>query len=657
MEKNTSVVQVALPLNINSLFSYAVPEGQTLENVIGRRALVNFNNRKLRGYVVEAGEYSDKYQIKPILKVIDKRTIFTTETYNLARWIADYYFAGVGEVLSMMIPKGSREKKSETTEAPPVDNPFLLTPSQQNIYDNIKIDIQNDKKKFYLYGVTGSGKTMIYIKLIEDVLNSGKNAIFLVPEIALSYQTLQRLQERFGSLCALLHSGLSDSQRFGEYLRLLDGKARIAIGPRSALFAPVKDLGIIIIDEENESSYKSEESPRFHARTVAQYIANQKGATLLLGSATPSIESYFYSKNNFFKLYKLTERYGGAYLPDISVIDTSSFEVRKNLTFPLVDEINRRLQNKEQVVLLQNRRGFSNIVKCSDCAEIITCPRCNLYLTYYKSTDKLICRRCNYSIKLPDSCPSCSGSKLIKIGAGTQRIEEEISSVFRQAKVYRMDYDSLKSEKDLKEIFARIENGDINILVGTQIIAKGLHFPNIKFVGIIDADVMLNIPDYKSSERTFALITQVAGRAGREGDKGVVMIQTVNPEHYSIIAAKENDYEKFYNEEIKYRKILDTPPFCRILRLVVRGASEINVNKDINTLSDLIKDTLSNKEVTVMGPSPCQLTKINNNYRYQIILKSKDISISQNLIKEILPRFKITSRNYLEIDVDPTDLF
>lgn len=657
MDKNISVVKIALPLSINTLFSYAIPDGQTLENVIGRRALVNFNNRKLRGYVVEAGEYSDKYQIKPILKVVDKRAVFTTETYNLARWIADYYFAGVGEVLSMMIPKGIREKKSEPKEEVAVDPSFGLTSSQKNIYDNINIDIQNGKKKFYLYGVTGSGKTMIYIKLIEDVLNSGKNAIFLVPEIALSYQTLQRLQERFGSLCALLHSGLSDSQRFSEYLRLLDGKARIAIGPRSALFAPVKDLGIIVIDEENESSYKSEESPRFHARTVAQYIANQNGATLLLGSATPSIESYFYSKNNFFKLYKLTERYGGAYLPEISVIDTSSFEVRKNLTFPLVDEINKRLQNKEQVVLLQNRRGFSNIVKCADCNEIITCPRCNLYLTYYKSTDKLTCRRCNYSIKLANVCPSCSGVKLIKIGAGTQRIEEEISSVFKHAKVYRMDYDSLKSEKDLKEIFERIETGDINILVGTQIIAKGLHFPNIKFVGIIDADVMLNIPDYKSSERTFALITQVAGRAGREGDKGVVMIQTVNPEHYSIIAAKENDYEKFYNEEIKYRKILDTPPFCRILRLVVRGSDESSVNKDINSLSGLLADALSSKDVIIAGPSPCQLTKINNNYRYQIILKSKDILISQNLIKKILPLFKISSKNYLEIDVDPTDLF
>ena len=653
--KIQKVINVALPVKINSLFLYSIPDNMGLEEILGKRILVNFHGRFLRGYAVSEGQYTDKFTIKPIIRVLDKRIVFRKETVDFAKWIADYYFAGIGEVLSIMIPKGLRPALNEedTNFSPKIN---ALTPLQENIYNNIKNDITKGNKKFYLYGITGSGKTEIYIKLIEDVLNNGKNVIFLVPEIALSYQTLERLKQSFGSLCAVLHSNLKTSIRFREYLRLYDGTAKIAIGPRSALFAPMQNIGLIIIDEENEGAYKSEESPRFHTRTAAQYLAIQNNAILILGSATPSIESWYYAKKGFFKLYCLMQRYGGAVLPDIEIIDNSQFTVKKNLSLPLIKEINERLQNKEQVVLLQNRRGFANFIKCNSCKNIIVCPKCNISLTYHKSKNKLICHHCGYNIILPLTCPVCNEKKLLQIGAGTQRIEDEISSTFNFAKVQRIDYDSLRSKFDYREVFNRIEKGEIDIIVGTQMIAKGLHFPKIKFVGIVNADIILNIPDFKAAERTFALITQVAGRAGREGKKGYVMIQTLNPDHYSIVSAKNGDYEGFYEHEIEFRKLLGMPPFSRLLRLVIRGKNEEKVTDDIVRLGHKLKENNSDK-IQILGPAPCLFSKINNNYRYQILLKAKRIQALQEIVKRTLNNFSVYSKNYLEIDVDPIGLF
>ncbi|HPO51005.1 MAG TPA: primosomal protein N', partial [Spirochaetota bacterium] len=356
-------------------------------------------------------------------------------------------------------------------------------------------------------------------------------------------------------------------------------------------------------------------------------------------------------------LYSLKERFGGARLPDIKIIDTSkNIASDKFLTFEMTEEINRRLQNKEQIVLLQNRRGFSNVVKCLDCNAQILCPRCNISLTYHKSKEKLICHHCDYKIDLPSFCPTCQSKRLVKIGAGTQRIEDEISRVFSFAKIQRIDFDSLKSDRDLKSVFKKIDDGEIDIIVGTQMIAKGLHFPNIKFVGIVNADMTLNIPDFKSSERTFSLITQVAGRSGRVGEKGFVMIQTINPDHYSIIAAKEHDFERFFNEEINYRKLLDFPPFYRLLRLVVRGREEDIVKKDISKIGDVVKK-YENKDFQILGPASCSLEKINNSYRYHILLKAKKIEVLQDVVRKSMKEFRVSSKNYLEIDVDPNDLF
>lgn len=651
-------IKVAVPLNINELYTYSLPEGIKADDIIGRRVLVNFKNRKLRGYAINKGEYTKEYQIKEVLKIIDNRKVFNQELINLAKWMAEYYFCGIGESLSIMIPKGvkpKKKKKDNKDDFIPKIN--ILSFEQSSIFESIKNDIKNNIKNFYLYGVTGSGKTEIYISLIDYILKEGKSVIFLVPEITLSFQTLLRLKERFGNLCAILHSGLKDSERIGEYLRLFDGEARIAIGPRSALFAPLSNLGLIIIDEENEGAYKSEESPRFHARSVAQYRAKQNDSILLLGSATPSIEAYFFAKSGLFKLYSLKNRYGGANLPLVEIIDTNKFPVKRNLTITIIEEINKRIQKKEQVIILQNRRGFSRIIKCKDCENVIQCPKCDISLTFHKVNEKLICHHCGYVSNYVEVCPSCNSTNLIKIGAGTQRIEDELSSTFPFASIKRIDFDSMKKENH-EDLFEKINNGEIDIIVGTQMIAKGLHFPNIKFVGIVDADIMLNLPDFKASERTFSLITQVAGRSGRSGERGYVLIQTINPEHYSIVAAKNLDFEAFYNEEIQYRKALKFPPFVRLLNVIVRGTDCNKVKEEISKIKEIINHYKEQyKEVEILGHAPCLIQKINNNYRYHILLKSKSMNKIQSLLKKVLNKYKPKKEIFIEIDVDPVDLF
>jgi len=647
-------INVALPIKINSLFLYSIEEDIDLTEITGRRVLVNFNGKNIRGYAVSEGSFTNDFKIKPIKKIIDNRKIFTDDMVNFANWIADYYFAGIGEVLSLMIPKGVKPAENITGNHKNIIS-NKLSNIQQVIYDNIINDINNNIKKFYLYGITGSGKTEIYIKLIEYTLKQNKNIIFLVPEIAISYQTLEYLKKIFGTKCAILHSNLKGSIRLREYIRLLDNEAKIVIGTRSALFAPISNLGLIIIDEENDHSYKSEENPRFHARTAAQYLALKNDSIIILGSATPSIESWYYTKKNYFKLYLLKERYGGAELPDVEIVDNSTLITKKNISPQLASEINNRLKNNEQVVLLQNRRGFSNFIKCTDCSYIISCPRCNISLTYHKSKNKLICHHCGYKINYPDKCTKCNCEKLIKIGAGTERIEDEIAKMFSHAVIERMDRDSLKNENDYKHILKKMEKGEIDILIGTQMIAKGLHFPKIKFVGIINADLILNIPDFKASERAFSLITQVSGRAGREGKKGHVMIQTYNPDHYSITTAKNNDYETFYKKEIEYRQLMKMPPFKRLIRLVIRGVEEKRVINDINNIYNLLNNKQT-KNIEILGPAPCLFTKINYNYRYQILLKSDKITSMQKLVKENIKYFTVHYKNYLEIDIDPVNL-
>jgi len=679
---NVKNVEIALPIKINKLFIYSIPNEMDIKDVLFRRVWVNFNNRKLIGIVIKESENNNQngdnkkipeYKIKPILEVIDKKEIVNDSMIDLSYWIASYYFSSVGEVLSMMIPSGTvssgvgYSKIKETTTrsntliiSEKIVEKKILTEEQDDIYIKIKNDISNDKRKFYLFGVTGSGKTEIYIKLIEDAISEGKGVIFLVPEIAISYQTLFRLREVFGSTCAILHSGLSKNRRFSEYLDILNGNKKIVIGARNAIFAPVQNLGLIIIDEENETSYKSLQNPRFHARSVAIQISNSKNIPLVLGSATPSIESYYFSKTSFFTLYELKNRYNNVSLPIIKIVDSSSLNPFRNITNEMISEINKHLLKREQIVLFQNRRGFSTLIKCNDCGQIVSCPNCSVTLIYHKNKDKLICHHCGFSKKFKNNCPNCNNHNLILFGAGTQKIEDEIKKIFSFANIKRLDNDSINGEQELKQIFTDIGNGEIDILIGTQIIAKGLDFPNIKFVGIINADLLLNIPDFKASERTFSLITQVAGRAGRGGGEALVMVQTMNPNHYSIKAAMESSYNQFYNEEIECRRTFKFPPFYRLAHIVVRGKIEQDVVFDIKKIFSIFNSNISKNNITdieLLGIAPSPISRINNNFRYSILLKSQNIKNIQKIIEMSITNFKLTKKNKLEVDIDPQDLF
>jgi primosomal protein N' (replication factor Y) len=657
--------QVALAVPLDKTFTYTVTSEQNPDNtsLFGRRVLVNFHNRKLTGYVVAESDTTDcTYQIKNVEKVIDQTPIFHPFMLEFAKWISSYYFCSVGEALSLMVPRGIRPKTLPLLPARQVE-PATLTDEQQAAYDGIKNDLEHNQKMFYLYGITGSGKTEVYIKLMEDTLAAGKSVIFLVPEIAMSYQTLERLQARFGNLCAVLHSALTASTRLGEYLRLFNGEARIAIGPRSALFAPLCDTGLIIIDEEHESAYKSDESPRFQARSAAFQLAKIMNAAVVLGSATPSVESWYHTQKGFLKLYTLSKRYQGALLPEVRIIDTSALSQDRILSPQMAEEINRRLQNGEQVLLLQNRRGFSSCLQCTSCKEVIECPRCSVNLTYHQVKNKLICHRCGYSSNIPTSCPSCHEKKFKKLGAGTEKVEDEVRKIFAGAKLVRIDYDTVQSSKNLQETFRQIADGEIKIIIGTQIIAKGLHFPGIKFVGIINADLFLNIPDFKSAERAFALITQAAGRAGREGERGLVMVQTINPDHYAI--SIKDGFSTFYTNEIFYREATEMPPFFRLIRLVVRSGDEATAKNECDKLRNLLDwllETMPNQEeresIQIMGAAACLLTRINNNFRYHILLKSKNLQSIRKLVKQMTKKMERLPKNtYLEIDTDPADLF
>lgn len=658
-------IEVALSIPLDGTFTYTVSQEQNPENqsLFGRRVLVNFHNRKLTGYVVsENYTVTSAYSIKNVEKVIDKTPIFHPFMLDFAKWIASYYFCSVGEALSLMIPRAVRPKPFvglPVNAAPET----TLTLEQQAAYNGVKNDLQHNQKFFYLYGVTGSGKTEVYIKLMEDTIAAGKSVIFLVPEIAMSYQTLERLRARFGDLCAVLHSGLTGSTRLGEYLRLFSGEARIAIGPRSALFAPLTDTGLIIIDEEHDGAYKSDESPRFQARSAAFHLANSMNAAVVLGSATPSVESWYYAQKGFLKLYTLSQRYQGAQLPEVQIIDTSASSQERVLSSEMAAEMNRRLQNGEQILLLQNRRGFSNCLQCASCKTVIECPRCSVNLTYHRVKKKLICHRCGYTSGIPTVCPECGEKKFKKIGAGTEKVEDEVRRTFPGASLVRIDYDVVQNSKNLQEIFRRISDGEIKIIIGTQIIAKGLHFPGIKFVGIINADLFLNIPDFKSAERAFALITQAAGRAGREGERGLVMVQTLNPDHYAV--AVKDGFGAFYTNEIFYREAVGMPPFFRMIRLVVRSVDENTAKNECDKLRNLLDwllETMPNqderKSIEIMGAAPCLLTRINNNFRYHILLKSKNLQSIRKVVRQMTKKMERLPRNsYLEIDTDPADLF
>ncbi|NLJ98337.1 MAG: primosomal protein N' [Tissierellia bacterium] len=546
-----------------------------------------------------------------------------------------------------------------------------LSFEQKYCVDTILNSIKNreENKKFLIHGVTGSGKTEIYLQLVEEMIKDDKDTIILVPEISLTPQTIERFVGRFGDNVAVLHSRLSYGERFDQWRKIKNGKVKIVVGARSAIFAPFNNLGLIIIDEEHETTYKSSMNPKYNAIEVAEKRCEQVGAYLVKGSATPSIESYYKSKNGDIKLLKLEKRINNKKLPDVKIVDMRDELNTGNKSIfsrDLYKSIEQNLEEGRQTILFLNRRGYSTFVSCRQCGYVVKCIECSISMTYHMNDNRLKCHYCGMTINPPKTCPSCNSRYIKYFGIGTEKVEEYTKRAFPNAVVRRMDVDTTSKKGSHEAILSKMKDERIDILIGTQMVAKGLDFKNVTLVGIIAADTSLNLPDFRSSERTFQLVTQVSGRAGRGDFEGKVVVQTYNPNHYSIQCAKNHDYVEFYNKEILLRKEFNYPPFFNIISIVAYGKDSNKIVKKIKQIYDLILENMKKRNLNsptneIIGPFPAPLEKIKNNYRYQILIKclDKDINELKNIVKWvcILNEYKIELKGIkFNIDINPNSI-
>ncbi len=538
-----------------------------------------------------------------------------------------------------------------------------LTDEQQVAFNEVSDTIDKNKyKQFLLYGVTGSGKTEVYLQLIKKVIEQDKAAIVLVPEISLTPQMLDRFISRFGKeAIAVLHSKLSVGERHDEWERIKDGKAKIVIGARSAIFAPTQNLGIIIIDEEHDSSYKSEATPKYNAKEIANKIAKETNIPLILGSATPDINTFYDANNGKIELLKLTKRANKSNLPKVEIVDLKQELANGNrsmLSFNLYQAIEQNLKDKLQTILFLNRRGYSTFIMCRNCGYTIKCKNCNISMTYHSYENKLKCHYCGYEEKLVKKCPECGSDKIRYFGTGTQKLEQEIHKQFPQAKLIRMDVDTITKKNSHEEILNKFKNEDIDILIGTQMVVKGHHFPKVTLVGVIAADSSLNIDDYRATERTFQILTQVAGRAGRENLPGKVIIQSYNPENFSIQDAQKQDYETFYETEIALRKQLKYPPFCDIIIIGFNSSNEEEIRKVANIVYEFTIKNLDNEKFKIFKPMPSPIDKIQNRYRWRIIIKGNMDKEANNTLNELLKNLyeKDYKDTKISIDINPNNM-
>lgn len=513
----------------------------------------------------------------------------------------------------------------------------------------------NGKEVYLLHGVTGSGKTEVYMELIEESLKKGKTSIVLVPEISLTPQMIERFQKRFGDNIAAIHSGLSDGEKYDEWRRITKGEAKIVIGARSAIFAPVNNLGIIIIDEEHSDSYKQDDSnPRYSAKDVAIIRGKYNNAPVILGSATPSLEAYARAQKGVFKLLELPNRVNGRSLPDVNIIDMNK-EIKSSkghFSACLLEKIKACVERGEQVILLLNRRGYSSFVTCKNCGYTFKCPNCDITLTYHKTSNTLRCHYCGYGDKLSVVCPNCKEKSVSDLGVGTEKVEEELKALYSDFRVLRMDFDTTSRKGMHEKMIKAFKNHEYDILLGTQIVAKGLDFENVTLVGVINADTSLNIPDFRSSENTFSLLSQVAGRSGRSKKSGEVVIQTFNPSHYAISYTKNHDYLGFYEQEMAIRRKLKYPPYFYICYVRISGKEQEILFRESKKIAKILEQNLSN--MIILGPSPCNIFRLNNIYRYGIILKYKRGADLNKVLEMIIEHYKENAKIKIDINFNPS---
>ena len=651
--------------NIAECLNLMLPPGRTAKDITKR-----VNEKTVNCFEINKSE-------DEIREALDKNLIRSEKQKNVLEYLLNNGKSTMSDiqlfndaslaVVNSLVKKGFVRKEIEKVSR----NPFVhkidvksvdleLTNEQQLAYNSIK-----NSGEYLIYGITGSGKTEIYLQLIEKMLKQGKSSIMLVPEISLTPQTIDRFIARFGEEeIAVLHSKLSTGERFDEWNKIKDGKAKIIIGARSAIFAPAQNLGLIVIDEEHDESYQSEASPRYDSIEVAEYLCNKFNIPLVLGSATPSMREFYKAKMGKINLLTLSQRANNSTLPKVEIVDLRDELANGNKTmisYKLQEEIQKNIETKKQTILYFNRRGFSSFLMCQDCGHTFKCDRCDITLTYHKVENKLKCHYCGEEYQIPKECPQC-GSKNIKyIGAGTQKLEEQIKEMFPMASTIRMDIDTVSKKNSHEIILDKFRQENINILIGTQMIVKGHHFPNVTLVGAIFADTSLNIGDFRANERTFQTLTQVAGRAGRGNDEGRVIIQTFNPENYAIQYSKTQNYDLFYSTEIGIRKQLKYPPFCDIIAIALTGNNEKNLVTFSKNIHMYLRDRVIKEKFGVLLYSPvqCPIYKIKDKYRMRILIKCLYDDRMHKLLNDMLEKFEKESKKFgskVIIQVNPNNM-
>ncbi|MBI4313203.1 MAG: primosomal protein N' [Candidatus Omnitrophica bacterium] len=672
--KNSSRSLAGLPyadvlLDLPALegFTYEVPAALRERIEIGRRVWVPLRNRRVVGIVAAGKSRSAFPGTRPIQGLIDEEILVPPDLIALSKALSEHYCIGWGEMLLGMLPgpvrRGRTEMKSRSPMAviPPDLKPQpALTVDQRDAFDAVqKRLLSSTYATFLLHGVTGSGKTEVYLQAIRKTLEQGKGCIVLVPEIALTPQTIERFTGRFGAAqVAVLHSHMLDSHRFQEWRRIARKEARIVIGARSAVFAPVPGLGLIVVDEEHETSYKQEEAPRYHAREAAVERCRIQNAVAILGTATPSLESYYRASQGKYQLLQLPERIDRQPMPAVQIVDVRQYYGRQQyavITPPLERALQEMIRDKQQAIIFLNRRGFATRVQCKGCGATVECDKCRMPMVFHQSTQQMICHTCRTRTAVPDLCPRCKGHYVRFRGTGTQRVESELARMLPGARIARMDTDVMGKRGSHHAILSRFRRQQIDILVGTQMVAKGHDFPQVTLIGIINADTALSLPDFRASERTFDLLTQVSGRAGRGGIPGKVVVQTALPEHDAIQAASRHDYGRFFKEEMGHRKALDLPPVSIMAQLIVQASKETAAKEAAQNLWQTLLSKTKSKE-NLLGPSPMAIYRLRSRYRWQIIVKAGSVKKLHRMLEPVLG-MRRRGKTQVIINVDPVNLW
>ncbi|UQS85704.1 primosomal protein N' [Apilactobacillus apisilvae] len=658
---------------------------EELENDILKNIIKLKRNNKIEiKYNVKNKAHAKKILgIQPIIKPSDVETIFKDVRKNAVNQqklltyikdnpqeiIAQRYLCNKYNISESTIKTAIKKKWLIQTQIEEYRNPYKqkvernyplkLNNEQQSAVNKINDPIINSLDKvFLLEGVTGSGKTEVYLQAIQKALSMNKTALMLVPEISLTPQMSRRVKGRFGDRVAMLHSGLSNGERYDEWRRIERGEADVVVGARSAIFAPLNDIGIIIMDEEHDSSYKQDETPRYHTRDVAKWRAKYHKCPVVLGSATPSLESRARATKGLYDLIKLPHRINNKSLPKVNIIDMKNELINngdEDFSDELLNAINNRISKGEQIVLMLNRRGYSSFIMCRTCGFVLKCPNCDISLTLHMDTKTMKCHYCGHEEQIPYKCPNCNDNKIRYYGTGTQKVQSKLQKLVPNSRIIRMDVDTTRKKGAHERLLQKFGQGKADILLGTQMIAKGLDFPNVTLVGVLNADTSLDLPDFRSSEKTFELLTQVSGRAGRAEKNGLVYIQTFNPDNYAIQLSKNQDYEQFYRTEMHLRHITNYPPYYFTVKITSSDVNESKAASKMFEISKILKAKLSNQTI-MLGPSPSSILRIKNKYYYQIILKYKNEPNLHACLEYILQHYQKDAQKGLYVNIDPDPL-